>query len=202
MTQLLAEIISIGDELTSGQRLDTNSQWISQQLGAIGVRVMYHSTVADDLEANIDVFRQAIDRADLVVSTGGLGPTADDLTRQSLASATGVELYEDAKALAYIQQLFSSRGREMPPKNVGPIGVNYNAGKRIAVMVRKPTKYGGDKEGNTFFDLDHIVLVLLHELTHIVRGPHDDVFWKLLDELNEEYEQLKKEGKGLSLIHI
>jgi len=85
---------------------------------------------------------------------------------------------------------------EMPPKNVGPIGVNYNAGKRIAVMVRKPTKYGGDKEGNTFFDLDHIVLVLLHELTHIVRGPHDDVFWKLLDELKEEYEQLKKEGKG------
>ena len=108
MTQLLAEIISIGDELTSGQRLDTNSQWISQQLGAIGVRVMYHSTVADDLEANIDVFRQAIDRADLVVSTGGLGPTADDLTRQSLASATGVELYEDAKALAYIQQLLHS----------------------------------------------------------------------------------------------
>ena len=61
MPQLQAEIISIGDELTSGQRLDTNSQWISQQLGAIGVRVMYHSTVADDLEANIDVFRQAID---------------------------------------------------------------------------------------------------------------------------------------------
>ena len=118
MPQLQAEIISIGDELTSGQRLDTNSQWISQQLGAIGVRVMYHSTVADDLEANIDVFRQAIDRADLVVSTGGLGPTADDLTRQSLASAIGVELYEDADALAYIQQLFSSRGREMPPKNV------------------------------------------------------------------------------------
>ena len=85
---------------------------------------------------------------------------------------------------------------EMPPKNTGPIGVNYNAGKRITVMLRKPTKYGGGKDGKTFFDLDHVILVLLHELTHIVRGPHDDVFWKLLDELKEEYDQLKKEGKG------
>jgi len=85
---------------------------------------------------------------------------------------------------------------EMPPKNTGPIGVNYNAGKRITLMLRKPTKYGGGKDGKTFFDLDHIILVLLHELTHIVRGPHDDAFWKLLDELKEEYDQLKKEGKG------
>ena len=62
--------------------------------------------------------------------------------------------------------------------------------------VEKPTKYGGGKDGKTFFDLDHVILVLLHELTHIVRGPHDDVFWKLLDELKEEYDQLKNEGKG------
>ena len=118
MTQLHAEIISIGDELTSGQRLDTNSQWISQQLGAIGVRVMYHTTVADDLQANIDVFRQAINRVDLVVTTGGLGPTADDLTREALATAIGAELYQDETALQYIEELFRSRGRVMPPKNI------------------------------------------------------------------------------------
>ena len=118
MTQLHAEIISIGDELTSGQRLDTNSQWISQQLGAIGVRVMYHTTVADDLQANIDVFRLAINRADIVVTTGGLGPTADDLTRESLAGAIGVELYQDELALRHIEELFISRGRTMPPKNI------------------------------------------------------------------------------------
>ena len=108
MTQLTAEIISIGDELTSGQRLDTNSQWISQQLGAIGVRVMYHSTVGDNLHANIDVFRQAINRVDLVVTTGGLGPTADDLTREAVADAIGVELYQDKQSLAYIKELFLS----------------------------------------------------------------------------------------------
>lgn len=118
MPPFQAEIISIGDELTSGQRLDTNSQWISQQLGAIGIRVMYHTTVADDLTTNIDVFRHAIDRADLVITTGGLGPTADDLTRQALASAVGVKLYTDEKALTYIRELFEGRGREMPPRNI------------------------------------------------------------------------------------
>ena len=55
----VAEVISIGDELTSGQRLDTNSQWISQQLGDLGIRVVYHTTVADDLAANLAVFRNA-----------------------------------------------------------------------------------------------------------------------------------------------
>ena len=68
-----AEILSIGDELTSGQRLDTNSQWLSTRLGELGIRVLYHTTVADDLDANHRVFRQAIERADVVVATGGLG---------------------------------------------------------------------------------------------------------------------------------
>ena len=76
--------LSIGDELTSGQRLDTNSQWLSLRLGELGIRVLYHTTVGDDLEANVLVFRQAIERADIIIATGGLGPTADDLTRDAL----------------------------------------------------------------------------------------------------------------------
>ncbi|MDZ4819668.1 MAG: CinA family nicotinamide mononucleotide deamidase-related protein [Planctomycetota bacterium] len=114
---MLAEIISIGDELTSGQRLDTNSQWLSTQLGELGIRTMYHTTVADDLAANVAIFRAAIDRADLIISTGGLGPTADDLTRQAVADAAGVELYLDDEALRQIEQLFSRRGRPMPERN-------------------------------------------------------------------------------------
>src|SRR6185503_18846166 len=96
-----AEIISIGDELTSGQRLDTNSQWLSERLGELGIPVLFHTTVADDMAANVRVFREAFDRADLVIATGGLGPTADDLTRQAIAEATGVELFEDAASLAH-----------------------------------------------------------------------------------------------------
>ena len=79
---MIAEVISIGDELTSGQRLDTNSQWLSERLGELGIRVLYHTTVADDLEANLSVFKTAVGRVDVVVATGGLGPTADDLTRE------------------------------------------------------------------------------------------------------------------------
>lgn len=112
-----AEIISIGDELTSGQRLDTNSQWLAQRLGEIGIPVQFHTTVSDDFDANVRVFREAADRADIIVSTGGLGPTADDLTRQSLAEAAGVELLLDEAALEHIRGLFARRDRAMPPRN-------------------------------------------------------------------------------------
>lgn len=112
-----AEIIAIGDELTSGQRLDTNSQWLSERLVEMGIDVAFHTTVGDELETGVAAFRTAIDRADLVVSTGGLGPTADDLTRESIALATGVELEQDDEALAQIRALFARRARTMPERN-------------------------------------------------------------------------------------
>lgn len=114
---MLAEVIAIGDELTSGQRLDTNSQWLSVRLGELGVEVRYHTTVADDLDANVAVFRAAIERADIVVASGGLGPTADDLTREALATATGRPLVVDPAALEHIVSLFARRRRPMPEAN-------------------------------------------------------------------------------------
>lgn len=114
---MLAEIISIGDELTSGQRLDTNSQWLSERLGELGIRVLYHTTVADDVEANIKVFQTAFERADVVVATGGLGPTADDLTREAVAAATGTELILDEAVLDHIKAIFAFFKREMPERN-------------------------------------------------------------------------------------
>ncbi len=114
---MIAEVISIGDELTSGQRLDTNSQWLSERLGELGVHVMYHTTVADDLDANVAVFRAAVDRADVIVATGGLGPTADDLTRQALAVVAGVPLELDQASLDFIAGLFARFKRDMPESN-------------------------------------------------------------------------------------
>lgn len=114
---MIAEIVAIGDELTSGQRLDTNSQWLSQKLGDMGIQTVYHTTVADDLEANIRIFREAADRADLIISTGGLGPTADDLTRQAVAEAFGKTLVFDQASYDGILELFKKRGREMPESN-------------------------------------------------------------------------------------
>jgi nicotinamide-nucleotide amidase len=113
-----AEVISIGDELTTGQRLDTNSQWLSQRLADLGVRVLRHTTVADDLAENVAAFAEASRRVDLVIATGGLGPTADDLTRDAIAAAAGVELRLDPAELAHVEHLFRSRGRTMPPQNV------------------------------------------------------------------------------------
>lgn len=124
-----AEVISIGDEITSGQTLDTNSQWISQRLEELGVRVVYHTTVGDELDANVHVFRQAIARADVIVASGGLGPTADDLTRQALAAVTHRELVLDAAALEHVRQLFARRKRPMPVQN--EIQAYFPAGSRV-----------------------------------------------------------------------
>ena len=112
-----AEIIAIGTELVSGQSLDTNSQWLSQNLGALGIAVHFHSSIGDDLAENLEAFRIAIGRADLVVTSGGLGPTQDDLTRDVLASVAGVALREDAESLRAIEALFARRNRTMTERN-------------------------------------------------------------------------------------
>jgi len=112
-----AEVIAIGDEITSGQALDTNSRWLSQRLGEAGVDVLFHTSVGDQLEACIDVFQTALRRAEVVITTGGLGPTDDDLTREAIAVATGRELEFNPAALEHIRALFARRRREMPDRN-------------------------------------------------------------------------------------
>ncbi len=112
-----AEIVAIGSELTTGAKLDTNSQWLSLQLAEIGIPVQFHSTVADDLDAMVDLLRDVVSRSDIVLVTGGLGPTLDDLTRQSLAKLTNTELVLHESSLEFIKQLFARRKREMPERN-------------------------------------------------------------------------------------
>ncbi|MCX7666357.1 MAG: competence/damage-inducible protein A [Gemmataceae bacterium] len=112
-----AEIISIGSEITSGQNLDTNAQWLSRRLAELGIPVGFHTTVADDLSDNLAIFRLASQRANLVISTGGLGPTQDDLTRDVLAEVAGVPLVYDPASFEHIQQMFAKRGRVMPERN-------------------------------------------------------------------------------------
>ncbi len=113
----VAEIISIGDEMTSGARLDTNSQWLSQQLALLGIRTLFHTTVSDSLEACTQAFQIASQRVSIVIVTGGLGPTQDDLTRQAIALAAGLELEFRSEAMEHIEKLFAIRNRPMPPSN-------------------------------------------------------------------------------------
>ena len=111
------EIISIGTELTTGQNLDTNSQWLSLKLGEIGIAVGWHTTIADDLADNLQAVRIAAERASLVIVTGGLGPTLDDLTREVLAQAAGVNLVLHEPSLAHIRDMFERRRRPMAERN-------------------------------------------------------------------------------------
>jgi nicotinamide-nucleotide amidase len=111
------EILSIGSELTSGQNLDTNSQWLSQRLAEMGIPVGWHTTVADDLDINVEAFRLATQRARLVVATGGLGPTQDDLTREALAKVAGVDLVLHEPSLEAIRKMFQRFSRTMPERN-------------------------------------------------------------------------------------
>jgi nicotinamide-nucleotide amidase len=112
-----AEIIAVGSELASGQSLDTNSRWLSQELGALGIIVSFHATVGDVLDDHLDVFRTAFRRAELVLVTGGLGPTQDDLTREALAHCAGVPLVEDRESLQAIAAMFTRRNRTMTERN-------------------------------------------------------------------------------------
>jgi nicotinamide-nucleotide amidase len=108
-----AAVLSVGDELVLGQTLDTNSRWISDQLLSLGILPVEHVTVPDDLGAQTEAFRRLASGVDLVICSGGLGPTADDLTRQALTSFTGDELVEDQLAVAQIEAWFAVRGRPL-----------------------------------------------------------------------------------------
>ena len=113
MQAVNAEIIAIGDELLYGQIMDTNSHWISQELDAVGVRVVRKTTVGDNRTDILTAFEEASKRADLILITGGLGPTQDDLTKPLLAEYFGCEIVEVPEAVAAVSAYFTRRGREM-----------------------------------------------------------------------------------------
>jgi nicotinamide-nucleotide amidase len=112
-----AEIIAVGSELTNGAKLDTNSQWLSTELSARGIEVIYHTAVADSMDLMVWSLRVALRRAHLVLLTGGLGPTLDDITRQAIAELLHVSLILDQGSLDHVEQMFQKRGREMPARN-------------------------------------------------------------------------------------
>ena len=113
-----AIILSIGDELTLGQVVDMNSAWLSGRLIGIGIPTRGHVTVPDDQDAIARAFDEASRRCDLLVATGGLGPTRDDLTRQALAQALGCALELHAPSLERIEALFRKRRWHMAGSNL------------------------------------------------------------------------------------
>jgi nicotinamide-nucleotide amidase len=111
------EILSQGDEVVTGQIADTNAAWLATALTDLGYLVRWHTTVGDDLGDIRAAIDTAAGRADLVVSTGGLGPTQDDLTAEAVAAALGVDLVPDPIALAAIEAYYARHARPMPAVN-------------------------------------------------------------------------------------
>ncbi|MBS1116216.1 MAG: competence/damage-inducible protein CinA-like protein, partial [candidate division NC10 bacterium] len=111
------ELLTIGTELLLGQIVDTNASWMAQRLAEAGVDVFYKSTVGDNWNRIEAAIRLAMSRADVVLMTGGLGPTEDDLTREVLAAVLGRPLRLDPQVLAAIEQRFAHRRVAMPQNN-------------------------------------------------------------------------------------
>jgi nicotinamide-nucleotide amidase len=112
-----AEIVAIGSELLLGQIVDTNSAWMAQRLTALGVNLYFKSVVGDNPGRMKEVIQRALERADIVITSGGLGPTQDDLTREIVAEVTGRKLVFDETMLEWVEGNFKRRGRTMTPNN-------------------------------------------------------------------------------------
>jgi nicotinamide-nucleotide amidase len=112
-----AEIVGVGTELLLGQIANENARYISEQLAEVGVDVLHHQAVGDNLERIAAVLRLALSRADVVIVTGGLGPTQDDITREGLALALGVDLERRREIEEFLRERFSARGWSMPAMN-------------------------------------------------------------------------------------
>lgn len=113
-----AAILSVGTEILLGDLTDTNATWISQRLKEHGVEVVHHVAVGDDLDRMVTMIHWLAERVHVIVVGGGLGPTADDLTREAIAAAAGVELLRRADLEEQIEQRFASMGRRMAPQNL------------------------------------------------------------------------------------
>jgi nicotinamide-nucleotide amidase len=111
-----AEIITIGDELLIGQVIDTNSAWLGQQLSGLGIKLHYKSSILDNKEAILNALKDAELRSDIIIITGGLGPTKDDITKSTMCEYFNTSLVQNDKVLEWVQSIF--RFRKMPMLDV------------------------------------------------------------------------------------
>src|SRR6267143_2983317 len=114
---LTAEIIAIGSELLTPDRTDTNSLWLTEKLNSIGIEVRQKTIVGDDDARLEEAIKDAVRRSSIIIMTGGLGPTEDDITRKVAARALGRRLLLDENVLEWIRGRFASFGRAMPERN-------------------------------------------------------------------------------------
>ena len=117
-----AEIVGVGTELLLGQIANTNARWISERLATVGVDVLHHQAVGDNIPRIVEVLRVALGRADVVLVTGGLGPTEDDLTRDAIAELLGAPMVRHPEIEDMLREKFAGYGRGDMPLEQPPAG--------------------------------------------------------------------------------
>lgn len=167
-------IIAVGTELLFGQTINTNAAYLSKNLNNMGFNVMYHHVVGDNPSRLRSMIESSLDQTDIIVLTGGLGPTQDDLTKETVAEVFGMDMYLDEECLEYIRDFFESRGRKMSENNIkqayNPVGSTVflnESGTAPAVAIEKDGKYaiclpGPPREMKWVFE--HFVSDYLHDL--------------------------------------
>ena len=169
------ELITIGDELLLGFTVDTNGAFIARKLAEQGIAVKRRTAVGDTVDAIVAVVREALDRTGAVITTGGLGPTSDDLTRDAVAQVFGRELRVDEVHLAWMRERWKKRfGREMPESNLRQAAIPVGARKLDNKHGSAPGVYIEDERGR--------FVVMLPGVPRELRGMTEDTLLPLLRE--------------------
>ncbi|HET7891290.1 MAG TPA: competence/damage-inducible protein A [Candidatus Sulfotelmatobacter sp.] len=151
-----AEIIAVGSEMLTPYRMDTNSLYLTEQLNLLGVDVIFKSIVGDDLRRLVAAAQHGLFRSDIVIFSGGLGPTEDDLTREAVAEALGVSLRRDPEILARLEQRFAERGWKMTANNSKQADVLEGA----TVLLNPNGTAPGQLLSGQFDGREHIIVLL------------------------------------------
>ncbi len=179
---MTAEIISIGDELLIGQVINTNASWISKRLDAAGIRTLRHQAVRDSEKEITDAINLARDSSGIIIITGGLGPTDDDKTRDTLCKYFEDSLVRDEQVLADISGFFAGRGLELTERNIDQAMVPSKC-----IAIRNPH---GTAPG-FFFEENGVILVSMPGVPYEMKAMMDDFV----------VPQLQKRIEGLAIIH-
>lgn len=213
-----AEIITIGDELLIGQVVDTNSAWMAQKLNENGIELFQITSVHDDREHIINALNEAFGRADMVLTTGGLGPTKDDITKQVLCEYFDTQLIEDISVRAHIHELYKERpdvlnrltatqwlvpqNAEILPNRVGsaPLMIFHKEDKILACMPGVPYEMKIAMEEQILpyisqFKIQNLKFKIIHKTLQVTGIPESS-----LAILLEEYENTKPEYLHLAYL--
>lgn len=147
MASLQGEIISVGTEILLGDTIDTNSTYLAKELSKFGIDIYYISSVGDNRNRLKNTIKTAIDRSNLIVLTGGLGPTEDDLTKEALCDILEIPLYKNENEVSRLKRFFAKRGLEMPLNNLkqalipeGAIVLGNSLGTASGIIIEKNNK--------------------------------------------------------------